>query len=122
MTHLWNSRTGRLSFQVLQEFYITVTQKLDPGLDTKDARDDVRLLLSWEPIAVTGRVIELAWAIQDQHQLSWWDSLIIAAARLGNCRYVLTEDLQENQRIENIVVVNPFNTPPGAHPDTPLRE
>ena len=37
MAHLWSTKTGRLSFQVLQEFYITVTAKLDPGLDPESA-------------------------------------------------------------------------------------
>jgi predicted nucleic acid-binding protein len=47
MSYLWKTRTGRLSFQVLQEFYLTVTQKLDPGLEPERARQDVRLLFSW---------------------------------------------------------------------------
>ena len=38
MKHLWENRTGRLSFQVLQEFYVTVVFKLDPGLEPENAR------------------------------------------------------------------------------------
>jgi len=49
MNHLWSTRTGRTGFQVLQEFYVTVTQKLVPGLDQESAREDVRSLLSWGP-------------------------------------------------------------------------
>ena len=45
MAYLWGSRTGWLSFQVLQESYVTLTYKLDPGLDRASARDDVRSLL-----------------------------------------------------------------------------
>lgn len=47
MSHLWNGRAGRLSFQVLQEFYVTVTEKLTPGMDPKSARSDIRALLAW---------------------------------------------------------------------------
>ncbi len=97
MERLWTARTGRLSFQVLQEFYATVTQKLKPGLNSKDAREDVRSLLAWDPIPVNDRVIEGAWLIQDRHKLSWWDALIVSAAQIGDCRLLLTEDLQENQ-------------------------
>ena len=43
MSHLWNMRAGRLSYQVLREFYITVTEKLDPGLDRESARKDIVL-------------------------------------------------------------------------------
>ena len=45
MTRLWHEKSGRLSYQVLQEFYITVTQKLDPGLQQDIARMDVRSLI-----------------------------------------------------------------------------
>ena len=114
MSHLWGTRTGRLSFQVLQEFYSTVTQKLDPGLDVETARRDVRLFLSWQPIAVDARVIERAWHLQDRHSLSWWDALIIAAAHLTDCRYLLTEDLQADQRYGDIRVIDPFRVSPEA--------
>lgn len=40
MAHLWESRSGRLSTQVLHEYYVCVTAKLDPGLEVEDARED----------------------------------------------------------------------------------
>jgi hypothetical protein len=70
MKELWDSGRGNLSFQVLQEFYVTVMEKLKPGLDPKSARDDVRALLAWRPIAVDARLIDGAWAIQDRYRLS----------------------------------------------------
>ncbi len=42
LTELWNSRAGRLSTQVLQEFYINVTQKIKFPLSRSAARDVVR--------------------------------------------------------------------------------
>jgi hypothetical protein len=65
MRHLWNTRAGRLSYQVLQDFYITVTEKLDPGLDRESARKDIRFWLPWRPIAVDNRVLDGAWHVQD---------------------------------------------------------
>jgi predicted nucleic acid-binding protein len=112
MTHLWSEKTGRLSFQVLKEFYVTVTNKLQPGMDPQSAREDVRLLLAWRPIPVDARVVEGAWRIQDRYQLSWWDALIVSAAQVGNCRYLLSEDLQDNQDFGHVMVINPFRTPP----------
>ncbi|MBM4274973.1 MAG: PIN domain-containing protein [Deltaproteobacteria bacterium] len=108
IAHLWNTRTGRLSFQVLQEFYVTVTEKLDPGLDRASARHDVLFLLTWNPLPVEGRVMEGAWFIQDRHRLSWWDSLIVSAAQVADCNYLLTEDLQEHQEFGKVLVINPF--------------
>ena len=48
MTELWRSRQGRLSIQVLAEYYVTVTRKLRPGLDQETARQDVRALIALE--------------------------------------------------------------------------
>jgi predicted nucleic acid-binding protein len=112
MARLWSEQTGRLSFQVLNEFYVTVTNKLQPGMDLQSAREDVRCLLAWRPIPEDARVVEGAWRIQDRYKLSWWDALVVSAAQVGDCRYLLTEDLQENQNLANIKVINPFHTLP----------
>ena len=112
MAHLWSTKTGNLSYQVLQEFYITVTAKLQPGLDPENARKDVRSLLVWHPIVVNDRVLENAWHIQDRFQISWWDALVVSAAQLADCRYLLTEDLQENQEFGSLRVTNPFHVEP----------
>ena len=114
MRHLWTTRTGRLSIQVLQEFYAVVTGKLDPGLDPEIARADVRSLLTWKPVRIEADVIEAAWSLQDRHSLSWWDALIVSAAQMAGCGYFLSEDLQEGQRLGNIVVVDPFQSAPGS--------
>ena len=114
MAHLWSTRTGKLSYQVLQEFYLTVTAKLQPGLDTENARKDVRSLLAWQPIGVTEHVLENAWLVQDSCQISWWDALIVSAAQLIDCRYLLTEDLQENQEFGSLRVINPFHVEPAS--------
>ena len=108
MRHLWASRTGRLSFQVLQEFYATVTTRLQPGMDLQRARDDVESLFVWRPIPINGDVIKGAWLIQNRFKLSWWDSLIVSAAQIGGCLYLLTEDLQKNQEFGDVRVINPF--------------
>jgi predicted nucleic acid-binding protein len=120
MTHLWRTRTGRLSYQVLQEFYVTVTQKLSPGLDREAARSEVRTFMtSWHAIPIDARVVEGAWGVQDGYRLSWWDALIVSAAWVGGCRYLLTEDLQEDQEIGSVTVVNPFRTSPGSLAGSP---
>ena len=112
--YLWRARLGRLSIQVLQEFYVTVTQKLDPKLPKETARQDVRDLLSWRPIVSDAKLIADAWSAQDRHKTSWWDSLIIAASQSAGCRHLLSEDLQDGQVFDNIEVVNPFLHSPSS--------
>ncbi len=108
MAQLWETGRGRLSFQVLQEFYVTVTQKLKPGLDVISAQTDVRTLLTWRPLSLNARVMEGAWFIQERYGLGWWDALIVAAAQVTGCNYLLTEDLQESQLLGHLEVINPF--------------
>jgi len=112
MEQLWRSGAGRLSVQVLQEFYVTVTEKLRPGLDRDDARGDVRSLLAWSPLPVDSRVIEGAWAVQDRYRISWWDGLIVAAAQIADCRYLLSEDLQSDQLFGDVRIIDPFDRMP----------
>lgn len=109
---LWSSRSGRLSWQVLQEYYVTVTRKLDPPRRVGDARDDIASLVVWRPIPVDLPTIDAAWAVEDRFGLSWWDSLIVATAQQGGCRYLLTEDLQDEQAFAGLTVLDPFRHDP----------
>lgn len=113
MAELWRSHRGRLSSQVLSEFYVNVTQKLRPGLDRETARADVRALSAWQPIPLDEQVFDEAWHIQDRYGLSFWDALIVGAARVCGCGYVLSEDLQDGQDLAGVRVVNPFLHRPG---------
>jgi len=87
---------------------VTVTVKLDPGMDSERARSEVRSLLPCHPIPTDARVMEGAWRIQNRYGLSWWDALIVSAAQITNCQYPLTEDLQPDQKFDNVQVINPF--------------
>jgi predicted nucleic acid-binding protein len=112
MAVLWEQRAGRLSFQVLQEYYVTVTAKLSPGLPRDLARLEVRALSAWRPQPADARLLEGAWLLQDRHRLPWWDALIVAAAQGEGCRYLLSEDFQEGFAWGDLTVVNPFHTGP----------
>ena len=109
---LWQSRLGRISFQVLAEFYANAVRLRSSARD--EARAEIRDLLAWNPLAVDAAAVELGWRYQDRYQLSFWDSLILAAAKLSACGYLLTEDLQTGQVLEGIEVVNPFLTDPAG--------
>ncbi|OYW63598.1 MAG: VapC toxin family PIN domain ribonuclease [Hydrogenophilales bacterium 12-64-13] len=108
MARLWEQRSGRLSIQVLQEYYVTVTAKLKPGLPAALAREDVRNLALWNPVATDVRLLESAWSLADRYGFSWWDAQIVAAARRSGCDILLTEDMQNGQDIEGLIIVNPF--------------
>jgi predicted nucleic acid-binding protein len=111
-TELWKSGRGRISFQVLQEFYVKVMQKRPAA--RAEVRAEVRDLLAWRPVPVHAGLLESAWKIQDRFQLSFWDSLIVAAAKAASCRWLLTEDLQAGQDLDGIIVLDPFSTDPAS--------
>ncbi len=111
---LWQSRRGRISFQVLQEFYVKVTRKWPKA--RQQARAEVRDLLAWRPVSVDDGILDRSWKIQDRYQLSFWDALIVAAAKAASSRYLLTEDLQADRELDGVVVVNPFLRGPAAVP------
>jgi predicted nucleic acid-binding protein len=103
---LWKSRRGRVSFQVLGEFYVNAVRKRPAARE--EARAEVRDLLAWNPVATDAALLERGWKLQERYQLSYWDALIVAAANAASCRYLLTEDLQARQRLDGVEVVNPF--------------
>jgi predicted nucleic acid-binding protein len=112
--HLWESGSGRLSLQVLQEYYVTMTRKLEPGLAEEEAREDVVALEAWSPLLPDMDLLASGWAEQDRYGFSFWDALIVAAARRLGCAIVLTEDLQDGQDLGGMVVQSPFTTRPDS--------
>ncbi len=106
--YLWRSRTARLSVQVLQELYATLSRKLKPGVEAAKARRIVRALGAWEPVGIDLAMVEKAWILEQRNSLSWWDALIVAAAQTSECEVLLTEDLQDGQTFGGLRVVNPF--------------
>ena len=109
---LWLSRAGRLSTQVLQEYYQTVTRKLRPGIPRREARDEIRDLVVWRPVRISSELMERAFQCEDRFGFSFWDSLIVAAAQAASCTYLLTEDLQDGQQLDDVTIVNPFQHDP----------
>ncbi|MBI4410341.1 MAG: PIN domain-containing protein [Gemmatimonadetes bacterium] len=112
MAALWDRRLGRLSVQVLQEYYVTLTQKLDPPRRAEEVREDVVALSAWRPAALDVALMERAWALQDRFGFSWWDSLIVAGGLEVGCRYLLTEDLQDGQVVDGLTIISPFTRGP----------
>ena len=80
---LWERRIGRLSYQVVNEYYVTVTRKLRPGLPPDVAKADIRDLLAWHPIAIDAEMVEDAWWLEQRFAIGYWDAQIVAAARVA---------------------------------------
>jgi predicted nucleic acid-binding protein len=102
---LWEEGQGRVSWQVLHEFYSNAVGKLRLG--RPEMRRVVRGYAEWEPVETTLVLLERAWHWMDEAQVAYWDGLIVAAERAG-CGWLLSEDFQAGQRFGPVTVVNPF--------------
>jgi predicted nucleic acid-binding protein len=109
LQELWDQKTGVLSLQVLQEFYVTVTQKIEKPISSQQARKIVAdYIAAWEIVEPSTETLLLAIEIRDKYQLHFWDAMIFAAAREAKVDIVYTEDFQHGREIEGIRFVNPF--------------
>jgi predicted nucleic acid-binding protein len=108
VSKLWETRTGVLSTQVFQEFIVTVTRKVPSPISVAQAKRIVRNYSAWELVVNDSKIILQATEIQETHQLSFWDALIVSAAFAANAAVIATEDLNHGQRIEGIFIQNPF--------------
>jgi predicted nucleic acid-binding protein len=112
MELLWRERAGRISAQVLGEYYVTLTAKLDPGLGRAAARRDVERLATWRPVPIDDGLVSSALGEQERYGFFYWDSLIVAAARASGAEILLSEDLQHGQKLDGLEVVDPFKQEP----------
>jgi predicted nucleic acid-binding protein len=100
------SSTGVVSLQVLQEYFVTITRKLQ--VDARVARRKVELIAEFD-VATPG--VEDVFAAIDLHRLygfSFWDALVIRSARQSGCAVLFSEDMPIARDIDGIQVVNPF--------------
>lgn len=108
LAECWQRRCGRLSMQVLNEFYSNVRKKFDSALSAGDARAEVRRYQHWRPWVIDHATIETAWAVESRYRINYWDALVVASAQQQGCDLLLSEDLQHDQRIDGVRIVNPF--------------
>src|SRR5258708_31247228 len=107
LQELWSERTGVLSTQVLQEFYVNVTRKIASPLSKELARMVVNSYAIWS-IETTPIEILTAFRIEDESQIGFWDALIVSSAAKSGATRILSEDLNAGQRIAGVLVENPF--------------
>jgi predicted nucleic acid-binding protein len=109
---LWAQRRGTLSTQILQEFYVVATRKLALPMSPAEAREIIGVYSAWPLVVVDALLILNASRIEEKHQLSFWDALVLEAARVAGAELLLTEDLQHGRVIEGVHIENPFDRRP----------
>ena len=99
-------KTGIISTQILQEYFVAVTRKL--GIDAEIAKRRVEIFSLLHTVQITPQDVLSAINLHRLYPLSFWDSLVIHAAKISGCKTLLTEDLSHGQQIEGIHIINPF--------------
>ncbi len=98
-----------VSAQVLGEFYAVVTRKLAHPLTEEDAAAQVAQLSRLPTVPVDGALATAAIGASRRWKISYWDALIVEAARQAMCSVVLSEDLSAKTAYDGLVIQNPFD-------------
>jgi len=101
-----------VSTQVLSEFYVTVTRKIKVTLSPEAAKNEIQLLRNIDIVDIDFELIIHAMDLSGKFRLSFWDSLIIAAAIKSRSAILYSEDLSHSQAVETVKIINPFFTSP----------
>jgi predicted nucleic acid-binding protein len=100
--------TGIISYQVVQEF-LSVSLRKPSSLGTANIQAYLhQVLVPLCTVQSSAALFEQALTLQQRYKLSWYDSLIVAAALEAKCEILYTEDLQHGQRFDALLVINPF--------------
>ena len=105
---LWIHRTGVLSTQVIQELFVSLTQKVKNPILPRAAKEIISDLLRWPLVVNDGGNILRAVDLQIKYHFSFGDSLILQAAITSKSDFLLSEDFQDGQVIESVTILNPF--------------
>jgi predicted nucleic acid-binding protein len=104
--HHMRHRSGVVSTQVLQEYFVTVTRKFKA--DSLRAKEKVELYGAFEVARMDLSDILAAIDMHMLHGFSYWDALVLRMAKQTGCRILLSEDMQHGQEIDRVRIVNPF--------------
>ena len=103
---LWNKRIPpSISVQVLQELYVNV---IKGGLSDKEAKGVIEDYLNWDVIDNDLSLLLEGIKEKSRWKISFWDGLIIAAARQAKASIIWSEDFSSSQNYEGIIILNPL--------------
>ncbi len=108
LEELWRDRSGVLSTQVLQEFYVSISRRVERPLSRTKASRLLNVYLSWAVIVNDGTSILEALDLERRYRLSFWDALIVQAANRAAASALYSEDLSHGQLYGAVPVINPF--------------
>jgi len=101
-------KTAILSLQVLQEYFSAATRKL--ALAPEFAQQKVELFARARVVRFEASDVVAAIELHRLVRISFWDALIVYAARLGGASILYSEDFQDGSTLGGVRIVNPFTS------------
>jgi predicted nucleic acid-binding protein len=108
ITHLGDKDLLRLSTQVVQELFVTLTRKVTQRCSSQEAIEILDHLAVWPLVQIDYSAIKAAVSVSDEARISFWDALVVVAAARSGASILYTEDLNDGQEILGVKVRNPF--------------
>src|SRR5580658_7460355 len=100
---------GIVSYQVVQEFLNVAFRRFTHPMTPVDAEEYLKaVFVPMLNIHSSQALYYAALNLRANNRLSWYDSLIIAAAIQAQCKVLLTEDLQHGRKFGDLRIENPF--------------
>lgn len=103
------SGEGVISPQVLSEFFVTVTRKIEEPVPEEKARREIVLLGPLCTVDLDATLVVRALDVRKRWGVNYWDAMILAAAERGACTILYSEDLSDGQLYGDVRVTNPFS-------------
>jgi predicted nucleic acid-binding protein len=97
-----------LSAQILGEFFVVVTRRIKEPLSINDAEKIIDILTVLQVAEIDRSLVKMAIGTQRDYGISYWDSLVVATAEREGCKKVLSEDLNDGQIYNGVLIENPF--------------
>jgi len=105
---LWRERSGVISTQVLQEFYVNLRKVARKPTTQVEAKGVLTDYLAWEVVVNDGAALLEALELESRYKLSFWDALIVQAANAAGADELCSEDFNHGQVYGMVTAVNPF--------------
>jgi predicted nucleic acid-binding protein len=101
---------GIISYQVVQEFFSVAFRRFAQPMSVADAEQYfITVLRPLLAVHSSPAIYFEALRVAEKHRMSWYDSLIVAAALEGKCGKLYSEDFQHGRKIEELQIENPFS-------------
>ena len=108
LTAALENETGAISVQVLGEFFNVATRRIPDPLSAEKAEEAIQRMAVLPVVELDWLLVRRAIDTHKEYGISYWDSLIVAAAEKAGCTRIISEDLNSGQSYHGIAVVDPF--------------